>query len=132
MAGKGTTLNKALALWEEKNGMSYTEATEIKLLFLVHCRLTQQPPIEKLETTVLSTLTKVEKLSLSTNCIDKMVNFPPLKSLRRLSLSRNNIKKISGEHYLTQASNKLVVTSKNCGCPTIRSRSSRDSICASS
>lgn len=25
-----------------------------------------------------------------------MVNFPPLKSLKRLSLSRNNIKKISG------------------------------------
>jgi dynein light chain 1 len=45
---------------------------------------------------VLSTLTKVEKLSLSTNAIEKMVNFPPLKNLVRLSLSRNNIKKISG------------------------------------
>ncbi len=56
----------------------------------------QQPPIEKLETNVLSTLTKVEKLSLSTNAIEKMVNFPPLKNLVRLSLSRNNIKKISG------------------------------------
>ena len=89
MAGKGTTLNKALALWEEKNNMSYADATEIKLLF-------QQPPIEKLETTVLSTLTKIEKLSLSTNAIEKMVNFPPLKNLVRLSLSRNNIKKISG------------------------------------
>jgi hypothetical protein len=39
MAGKGTTLNKALTLWEEKNGMSYTEATEIKLIFQVQ-RLT--------------------------------------------------------------------------------------------
>jgi dynein light chain 1, axonemal len=38
----------------------------------------------------------VEKLSLSSNCIDKMVNFPSLKYLTRLSLSRNNIKKISG------------------------------------
>jgi hypothetical protein len=35
MAGKGTTLNKALTSWEEKNGMSYTEATEIKLIFQV-------------------------------------------------------------------------------------------------
>jgi hypothetical protein len=39
MAGKGTTLNKALALWEEKNNMSYADATEIKLLFQVCKRL---------------------------------------------------------------------------------------------
>ena len=56
----------------------------------------QNPPLEKLETAALSTLTKIEKLSLSTNCIDKMVTFPPLKTLKRLSLSRNNIKKIVG------------------------------------
>lgn len=35
MAGKGTPLNKALAMWEEKNGMSCADATEIKLLFMV-------------------------------------------------------------------------------------------------
>jgi dynein light chain 1 len=45
---------------------------------------------------VLSTLTRVEKLSISSNCIDKIVNFPPLKYITRLSLARNNIKKISG------------------------------------
>jgi hypothetical protein len=38
----------------------------------------------------------VEKLSISSNCIDKIVNFPPLKYITRLSLARNNIKKISG------------------------------------
>jgi Leucine-rich repeat (LRR) protein len=56
----------------------------------------QNPPIDKLETSVLSTLTRVEKLSISSNCIDKIVNFPPLKYITRLSLARNNIKKISG------------------------------------
>lgn len=45
---------------------------------------------------MLSTLTRVEKLSISSNCIDKMVNFPPLKYITRLSLARNNIKKIAG------------------------------------
>lgn len=82
--------------------MSYADATEIKLLFQVAIAATQNPPIEKLETNVLSTLTKIEKLSLSTNAIEKMVNFPPLKNLVRLSLSRNNIKKISGWVALLQ------------------------------
>lgn len=58
--------------------------------------INQNPPIDKLETSVLSTLTRVEKLSISSNCIDKIVNFPPLKYITRLSLARNNIKKISG------------------------------------
>ena len=36
MAGKGTSLSKALAMWEEKNeGKQASEAEEIKLLFLV-------------------------------------------------------------------------------------------------
>ena len=60
------------------------------------CSLTQTPPIDKLETSVLSSLIRVEKLSISSNCIDKMVNMPPLKYLTRLSLARNLIKKIQG------------------------------------
>jgi len=35
-------------------------------------------------------------LSISSNMIDKMINFPSLKYITRLSLARNNIKKISG------------------------------------
>ena len=38
----------------------------------------------------------MERLSISSNTIDKMVNFPPLKYSTRLSLARNNIKKIQG------------------------------------
>lgn len=46
-------------------------------------------------------LTNVEKLSLSTNVIEKIPPFPPLKNLVRLSLARNNIKKISGKISVT-------------------------------
>ena len=56
----------------------------------------KNPPIDKLEPSVLSSLTRVEKLSISSNMIDKMINFPSLKYITRLSLARNNIKKISG------------------------------------
>lgn len=96
MATKGTPLSKALSLWEEKNGKPAAEAEEIKLIFLVLWCLPKNPPIDKLETSVLSTLTRVEKLSISSNSIDKIVNFPPLKYLTRLSLARNCIRKISG------------------------------------
>ena len=35
-------------------------------------------------------------MSLSSNCIDKIVNLPNLRNLEILSLARNNIKKIGG------------------------------------
>ena len=54
------------------------------------------PPIEKMEAASLNTLVACKQLSLSSNCIDKMINLPALRNLEILSLSRNNIKKISG------------------------------------
>ncbi|XP_055361496.1 dynein axonemal light chain 1 isoform X2 [Betta splendens] len=53
------------------------------------------PPIEKMDAS-LSTLTNCEKLSLSTNCIEKISNLNGLKNLKILSLGRNNIKSLSG------------------------------------
>ncbi|XP_038621812.1 dynein light chain 1, axonemal isoform X3 [Tachyglossus aculeatus] len=44
----------------------------------------------------LSTLVNCEKLSLSTNCIEKIANLNGLKNLRILSLGRNNIKNLNG------------------------------------
>ncbi|XP_071079712.1 dynein axonemal light chain 1-like isoform X2 [Haliotis cracherodii] len=44
----------------------------------------------------LSTLSCCEKLSLSTNCIEKIANLNGLKHLRILSLGRNNIKSLTG------------------------------------
>merc|ERR1712224_330550 len=53
------------------------------------------PPIEKMDSS-LNTLVNVTKLSLSTNCIDKMISLPNLKNIEILSLGRNVIKKIAG------------------------------------
>ncbi|XP_068948243.1 dynein axonemal light chain 1 isoform X4 [Petaurus breviceps papuanus] len=44
----------------------------------------------------LSMLANCEKLSLSTNCIEKIANLNGLKNLRILSLGRNNIKNLNG------------------------------------
>lgn len=53
-------LQKALSLWEEKNGgKPASEAEEIRLLFMVIESIFKNPPIDKLETSVLSTLTRV-------------------------------------------------------------------------
>ncbi|KAF7653106.1 hypothetical protein LDENG_00087330 [Lucifuga dentata] len=82
------TVKEALAKWEEKTGESVSEAKEIKLY-------DQSPPIEKMDTS-LSVLTNCEKLSLSTNCIEKINNLNGLKNLRILSLGRNNIKDLGG------------------------------------
>ncbi|CAJ1349815.1 unnamed protein product [Effrenium voratum] len=53
------------------------------------------PPIEKMDSS-LNQLVNVRHLSLSTNCIDKMISLPALKNIEILSLGRNLIKKISG------------------------------------
>ncbi|XP_051724505.1 dynein axonemal light chain 1 isoform X2 [Ctenopharyngodon idella] len=44
----------------------------------------------------LSNLVNCEKLSLSTNCIEKIANLNGLKNLKILSLGRNNIKNLNG------------------------------------
>lgn len=85
----GTSCAKAISIWSEKNeGAVPEEATVIKLLCMT-------PPIEKMDSS-LNTLVNVNKLSLSTNCIDKMISLPNLKNIEILSLGRNVIKKIAG------------------------------------
>ena len=101
MAAKATTCQKALKNWEEAHpDQNASEAEEIKFIF-------QIPPIEKLETNVLNTLTNCKKLSLSSNAIDKMVPLPNLRNLEILSLSRNQIKKISGLEEIGQTLREL-------------------------
>ena len=62
-----TTVAQAIKAWEAKNESSAEEGTEINLCF-------QTPPIAKLDTKVMGSLKKCQKLSLSTNMIDRMVN----------------------------------------------------------
>ncbi|XP_025917445.1 dynein light chain 1, axonemal-like isoform X6 [Apteryx rowi] len=85
---KATTIKEALAKWEEKTGQKASEAKEVKLYG-------QIPPVERMDES-LSTLVNCEKLSLSTNCIERITNLNSLKNLRILSLGRNNIKNLNG------------------------------------
>ncbi|XP_005047049.1 PREDICTED: dynein light chain 1, axonemal isoform X3 [Ficedula albicollis] len=88
LLAKATTIKEALARWEEKSGQKASEAKEVKLYG-------QVPPVEKMDG-ALSALVNCEKLSLSTNCIDRIANLNNLKNLRILSLGRNNIKNLNG------------------------------------
>lgn len=85
---KGTTIKEALAKFEEKEGKKASECTYVKLIG-------QYPPMEKMDAS-LSTLACCERLSLSTNCIEKIANLNGLKHLKILSLGRNGIKSFTG------------------------------------
>lgn len=86
---KFTSISDAIKIWEEKNqGKDITEAVDVSLQSM-------SPPIEKIDNS-LSILTACEKLSLSTNMIEKIEGLNQLKNLKILSLSRNYIKSLSG------------------------------------
>ncbi len=99
---KGTTIKEALARFEEKCGTKAAEATEVKLLM-------QLPPIEKMDAS-LSTLSCCVKLSLSTNCIEKIANLNGLKHLKILSLGRNNIKSLTGLEAVSDTLEELWIS----------------------
>ncbi|PZC79783.1 dynein axonemal light chain 1 [Helicoverpa armigera] len=88
MALKPTTCKEAIARWEKIKGENSTEATVIELQF-------QWPPIEKMDG-ALSTLVSCEKLSLSSNMIDKIAGIAGMRSLKILSVGRNYIKSLAG------------------------------------
>ncbi|CAB3255499.1 unnamed protein product [Arctia plantaginis] len=88
MALKPTTCKEAISLWEKENGANATEAKVIELQF-------QWPPIEKMDGS-LSTLVTCEKLSLSSNMIDKITGIAGMKNFKILSLGRNYIKSLAG------------------------------------
>ncbi|XP_011177877.1 dynein axonemal light chain 1 [Zeugodacus cucurbitae] len=85
---KATTIKEALKRWEEREQQSAVESKVVELQF-------QWPPIEKMDNT-LSNLVNCERLSLSTNMIEKIFGLNGMKNLRVLSLSRNYIKNVSG------------------------------------
>ncbi|XP_031561683.1 dynein light chain 1, axonemal-like [Actinia tenebrosa] len=102
---KGTTIKDALSKWEKDNETKAGEAKEIKLY-------AQYPPIEKMDAS-LSTLTNCEKLSLSTNCIEKIANLNGLKNLKILSLGRNNIKNLNGLEAVADTLEQLWISYNN-------------------
>jgi dynein light chain 1 len=89
-AGKGdvqTSCKQAIDLWRERNN-NEDPALAKKVLLIA-----QLPSIKKMEPT-LAVLTACEQLSLSSNSIDRIIPLPTLKSLKILSLGRNQLKKI--------------------------------------
>ncbi|XP_044515374.1 dynein axonemal light chain 1-like [Gracilinanus agilis] len=82
------TIKEALVRWEEKSGQKPSEAKEAKLY-------AQIPPVEKMDAS-LSMLVNCKKLSLSTNCFEKIANLNDLRNLGILSLGRNNMKTLNG------------------------------------
>lgn len=78
---KPTTCKEAIRLWEEENGQEASSAKEVILSF-------QWPPIEKMDN-ALSTLVNCEKLSLSTNMIEKIAGRYPLSGLLLYSSFRS-------------------------------------------
>ncbi|CAH2083651.1 unnamed protein product [Euphydryas editha] len=102
MATKATTIKEAIKRWEEKTGQQANQATEVSLIF-------QWPPIEKMDNT-LSCLVNCEKLSLSTNMIEKVTGLNSLKKLRVLSLGRNYIKSFSGMESLGDTLEELWIS----------------------
>ncbi|XP_041983808.1 dynein axonemal light chain 1 isoform X2 [Aricia agestis] len=99
---KATTIKEAIKKWEEKTGLQAATATEVSLIF-------QWPPIEKMDNT-LSCLANCEKLSLSTNMIEKVTGLNSLKKLRILSLGRNYIKSFSGMECLADTLEELWIS----------------------
>ncbi|XKL62469.1 hypothetical protein PGB90_002302 [Kerria lacca] len=85
---KPTTIKEAIKKWEEKTGQNAIEVAEISLIF-------QWPPIEKMDSN-LGNLVKCEKLSLSTNMIEKITGLSGMKNLKILSVGRNYIKSFAG------------------------------------
>lgn len=95
-------MKNALAKWEADAEMSLREAKEVELQF-------QIPPLDAM-TMELAELVNCEKLSLSTNQIEKIFLPPSLQNLKVLSLSRNNIKTFVGLESLALTLEQLWIS----------------------
>jgi len=95
-----TTCSQAIKLFEQKTETSAAESKEINLC---------NQNLVKLDTKVLSGLSSCEKLSLSTNSIERMVSLSGMTELKILSLGRNNLKKIEKASTYFCLSSRVVV-----------------------
>ncbi|GFR04014.1 dynein light chain 1, axonemal [Trichonephila clavata] len=103
--GKGIAFKDGLKKWAEKTGENASEATVIKLNGWI-------PSIDKLDAS-LATLTNCEKLSLSTNMIDKLTNLNTLSKVKILSVGRNNLKSLNGIEGISETLEELWASYNN-------------------
>ena len=82
-------LGKALDVWCSENGTAREDVVHVQLYG-------RQPPITRMNASDVEGLVRCEKLSLSSNAIEKMVMGRSLRSLKVLSMGRNGIKRIDG------------------------------------
>ena len=94
---------EAIKRWEQKTGQSPADVTELVLT----CQL--PTPIDRLDDS-LNMFENIEKLSLSTNAIERMVALPKLKNLKILSLGRNNIRRFQGLEDIGQTLQELWIS----------------------
>lgn len=99
---KPTTIKEALQRWETREGVSAAEATEVGLQY-------QFPPIKQM-TIELGALVNCEKLSLSTNQIDRIILAPTLTNLKILALGRNMIKSFAGLEVVADTLEELWIS----------------------
>ncbi|XP_063236606.1 dynein axonemal light chain 1-like [Bacillus rossius redtenbacheri] len=100
---KPTTLREAFKRWEEKHpDQKISEAKEVSLCF-------QWPPIEKMDS-ALDMLVNCEKLSLSSNNIDRITGLAKLQNLKILALGRNKIKNFNGLEVLADSLEQLWIS----------------------
>ena len=99
---KATSCRDAIKNWEAKHNLVAAEAKEVALF----CQI---PFIDKMDDS-LNQLENCEKLSLSSNCIERIINLPKLKNLKILSLGRNNIKRIVGLDEIGQTLEQLWIS----------------------
>jgi dynein light chain 1 len=97
-----TTIKLALERWEKAKDAKANEAVEVNLQL-------QKPPLDKM-TTDLAVLENCEKLSLSTNNIERIYIPPTMKNLKILSLARNNIKSFAGIEVLADSLEQLWIS----------------------
>ena len=84
---RATSCKEAIKKWETATGQEIATATEVKLI----CQI---PPMDKMDDS-LNQFEACQKLSLSTNAIERMRRFFSLR-LTILSIGRNNIKRVAG------------------------------------
>ena len=99
---KATSCRDAIKNWEAKHNAVAAEAKEVALF----CQI---PFIDKMDDS-LNQLENCEKLSLSSNTIERIINLPKLKNLKILSLGRNNIKRIVGLDEIGQTLEQLWIS----------------------